>query len=142
MTIIVKQGRATAIAARVEAFVREIVVPYEKDCPLGAHGPSEALVVELPGKSRAAGVLPPRILSFMTEPATDGGAGSDPSMMQTTCVLDGNHWLINGRERKHSAAAHDDRRESIDEFQGSPPYHGPHRHIRPAEARIAYRARA
>ncbi|WP_299415977.1 acyl-CoA dehydrogenase family protein [uncultured Sulfitobacter sp.] len=35
---------------------------------------------------------------FMTEPAEDGGAGSDPSMMQTTCKLDGNHWVINGRK--------------------------------------------
>ena len=37
---------------------------------------------------------------FMTEPAEDGGAGSDPSMMLTTCRLDfGNHaWVINGRK--------------------------------------------
>jgi len=35
---------------------------------------------------------------FMTEPADEGGAGSDPSMMQTTCRLDGNHWVINGRK--------------------------------------------
>src|SRR5690606_18876851 len=35
---------------------------------------------------------------FMTEPAAEGGAGSDPSMMKTTCVLDGNHWVINGRK--------------------------------------------
>ena len=35
---------------------------------------------------------------FMTEPAQEGGAGSDPSMMQTTCKLDGNHWVINGRK--------------------------------------------
>ncbi|HEX7871315.1 MAG TPA: acyl-CoA dehydrogenase family protein [Sphingobium sp.] len=35
---------------------------------------------------------------FMTEPAADGGAGSDPSMMQTTCHLDGNHWVVNGRK--------------------------------------------
>ncbi len=35
---------------------------------------------------------------FMTEPAGEGGAGSDPSMMQTTCVQDGNHWVINGRK--------------------------------------------
>ena len=27
---------------------------------------------------------------FMTEPAAEGGAGSDPSMMITTCRLDGN----------------------------------------------------
>jgi acyl-CoA dehydrogenase len=35
---------------------------------------------------------------FMTEPAADGGAGSDPSMLQTTARLDGNHWVINGRK--------------------------------------------
>ncbi|MEM1052879.1 MAG: acyl-CoA dehydrogenase [Pseudomonadota bacterium] len=35
---------------------------------------------------------------FMTEPAKDGGAGSDPSLMQTTCKRDGNHWVINGRK--------------------------------------------
>jgi acyl-CoA dehydrogenase len=35
---------------------------------------------------------------FMTEPAAEGGAGSDPSMMQTTCHLDGNHWVVNGRK--------------------------------------------
>ena len=35
---------------------------------------------------------------FMTEPAEEGGAGSDPSMMQTTCHPDGNHWVINGRK--------------------------------------------
>lgn len=33
---------------------------------------------------------------FMTEP--DGGAGSDPSMMKTTAVQDGDHWVINGRK--------------------------------------------
>ena len=35
---------------------------------------------------------------FMTEPAAEGGAGSDPSMMQTTCHLDGDHWVVNGRK--------------------------------------------
>lgn len=35
---------------------------------------------------------------FMTEPAALNGAGSDPSMMLTTCRRDGNHWVINGRK--------------------------------------------
>jgi acyl-CoA dehydrogenase len=36
---------------------------------------------------------------FMTEPADDDGAGSDPSMMKTVCHLDGSHWIINGRKK-------------------------------------------
>jgi acyl-CoA dehydrogenase len=35
---------------------------------------------------------------FMTEPASENGAGSDPSMMQTSAKLDGNQWVINGRK--------------------------------------------
>jgi acyl-CoA dehydrogenase len=35
---------------------------------------------------------------FMTEPAAEGGAGSDPSMMQTTAVQEGAHWIISGRK--------------------------------------------
>lgn len=157
--------RSHQIAAKVEDFVREIVVPYENDPrnPVHGHGPSDDLVAELREKARAAGVLTPHILAdgshltqretaivlqksglsplgpiavntmapdegnmyllgkvgspeqkarfldqlvsgasrsafFMTEPADEGGAGSDPSMMQTTCKLDGNHWVINGRK--------------------------------------------
>jgi len=155
--------RAQAIAARVEAFVRQEIVPYEADPRVGAHGPSEDLVREMRAKARAADVMTPHIPAdgshltqretaivlirsglsplgpvacntmapdegnmyligkvgsdalkqrflapllsgearsafFMTEPAAEGGAGSDPSMMQTRCVLDGNHWVINGRK--------------------------------------------
>ena len=35
---------------------------------------------------------------FMTEPAEDGGAGSDPSMLKTMARRDGNHWVIEGRK--------------------------------------------
>jgi acyl-CoA dehydrogenase len=35
---------------------------------------------------------------FMTEPAMEGGAGSDPSMLQTTARRDGGDWLIDGRK--------------------------------------------
>jgi acyl-CoA dehydrogenase len=155
--------RAIDIAAKVEAFVREVVVPYERDPRCGPHGPADDLVHEMREKARAAGVLTPHILAggdhltqvetayvlrrsglsplgpiavntaapdegnmyllgkvgsaeqkerflkplvegrarsafFMTEPASEGGAGSDPSMMKTTCRLDGNHWVINGRK--------------------------------------------
>jgi acyl-CoA dehydrogenase len=35
---------------------------------------------------------------FMTEPAGEGGAGSDPSMMKTLCHRAGDEWVINGRK--------------------------------------------
>jgi acyl-CoA dehydrogenase len=154
---------ARELALKVETFVRDIIIPYEKDSRCGAHGPSEDLVMEMREKARAAGVLTPHIrpdgthltqretatvlirsgLSplgplacntmapdegnmfllghvasdaqkahflkplvegrarsafFMTEPAEDGGAGSDPSMLKTTCRRDGDHWVINGRK--------------------------------------------
>lgn len=155
--------RSRKIAADVEAFVRNIVIPYEADNRQGDHGPSDALVEELREKARLVGVLTPHILPegvhltqretalvlrqsglsmlgpiavntaapdegnmyllgkvatpaqqsrflqpliegrarsafLMTEPASDGGAGSDPSMMQTTARRDGDHWVINGRK--------------------------------------------
>ncbi|MBN8848394.1 MULTISPECIES: acyl-CoA dehydrogenase family protein [unclassified Sphingomonas] len=152
------------IADRVERFVREEIVPYERDPRRDHHDcPTDELVMEMRGKARAAGVLTPHILAdgshlsqretaivlertglsplgplacntaapdegnmyllgkvggaeirerflkplvegrarsafFMTEPAAEGGAGSDPSMMLTTCRPDGNHWVINGRK--------------------------------------------
>jgi acyl-CoA dehydrogenase len=158
-------GREAAadIAANVESFVRNVVIPYERDPRRTSHGPTDELVMELREKARAAGVLTPHIrrdgshlsqretamilkktgLSplgplacntaapdegnmyllgkvataeqkthfleplvqgrvrsafFMTEPAEDGGAGSDPSMLKTSARLDGDHWIINGRK--------------------------------------------
>jgi acyl-CoA dehydrogenase len=35
---------------------------------------------------------------FMTEPAADGGAGSDPSMLLTAAKQVGDEWIINGRK--------------------------------------------
>ncbi|MGI4952364.1 MAG: acyl-CoA dehydrogenase family protein [Janthinobacterium lividum] len=155
------EGRA--IAQRVERFVREVVISYEKDGRRDAHGPTEALQTELRDKARAHGVMTPHIRAdgshishretaivlraaglsplgplavnvaapdegnmfllgrvaqpeqkrrfldqlvsgqsrsafLMTEPAVEGGAGSDPSMLQTTARLDGNHWVVNGRK--------------------------------------------
>jgi len=156
--------RALEIGANVERFVRNVVIPYEKDPRRDCHGaPLDALVYEMRDKARAAGVLTPHILAdeshltqletayvlqksglsplgplavntmapdegnmylighvgspemkqrflkplvegrarsafFMTEPAAENGAGSDPSMMKTTCKLDGNHWVMNGRK--------------------------------------------
>lgn len=157
-------ARTAEIAAEVEAFVRDVVVPYEKDTRRTSHGPTDELIQEIKEKARAAGVLTPHILPdgthltqretaavlkksglsllgplgvnttapdegnmyllgkvgspelkarflkplvegrarsafFMTEPADENGAGSDPSMMLTTCRLDGNHWVINGKKK-------------------------------------------
>ncbi|MBV1689501.1 acyl-CoA dehydrogenase family protein [Novosphingobium sp. G106] len=152
------------IAERVERFVREVVIPYERDPRRDHHGaPTDELVFEMRAKARDAGVLTPHILPgghhltqketatvlirtglsplgplacntaapdegnmyllgqvgsaaikerflaplvsgearsafFMTEPAAEGGAGSDPSMMKTTCRKDGDHWVIRGRK--------------------------------------------
>lgn len=156
--------RARDIAAKVEAFVREVVIPHEQDPRRDHHGaPLDELAFELRDKARAAGVLSPHILPdgshltqretavvlirsglsplgplacntnapdegnmyllgkvgspeikkrflaqlvegrsrsafLMTEPADWGGAGSDPSMMKTTCRRDGNYWVIEGRK--------------------------------------------
>lgn len=157
--------RAQEIATRVEAFVRDVIIPYERDprIEVHGHGPPEDVVAEMRAKARAADVLTPHILPdgshlnqretaivltksglsplgpvavntmapdegnmyllgkvgspeqkahflealvsgearsafFMTEPASEGGAGSDPSMMQTSAKLDGNHWVINGKK--------------------------------------------
>src|SRR5271166_1335335 len=53
--------RAAAIASKVEAFVRNVVIPYEKDPRTGPHGPSDELVRELRVLARGAGVLTPHI---------------------------------------------------------------------------------
>jgi len=163
------QTLAREIATRVERFVREVVIPYERDARVGPHGPSEDLVRELRVQARTAGVLTPHILPngehlaqretatvlkpsglsplgpvavntmapdegnmyllgkiatpeqkarflaplisgdarsafFMTEPAEDDGAGSDPSMMKTSAQLKGDHWVINGRKTFISGA--------------------------------------
>jgi acyl-CoA dehydrogenase len=40
-------AKTAEIAASVETFVREIVIPYEKDPRQGPHGPTDDLVNEL-----------------------------------------------------------------------------------------------
>jgi acyl-CoA dehydrogenase len=154
---------AIKIGARVEAFVREVVIPNESDARRDNHGPTDELVAELREHARSAGVLTPHIKQdgthlsqldtalvlkktglsplgpvacntmapdegnmyllgkiatasqkrhflgpllsgrarsafFMTEPAEDQGAGSDPSMMKTTATRIGEEWVLNGRK--------------------------------------------
>jgi acyl-CoA dehydrogenase len=156
--------RAIRIAEKVERFVRDVVVPYERDMRCTAHGPTDELVRELRDRAQAAGVMTPHIVDesehltqreialilrmsglsplgpvacntmapdegnmhllgkvasveqksrflvplvsgvarsafFMTEPAEEGGAGSDPSMMQTTCKRVGDFWIIDGMKK-------------------------------------------
>src|ERR1700716_2171842 len=70
-------AKAAEIAARVEAFVRDVVVPYENDPRRDDHGPTDELVAELREKARAAGVLTPHILPD----------GSHLSQRETATVL-------------------------------------------------------
>jgi acyl-CoA dehydrogenase len=153
--------RSRILADRVEAFVREVVAPYERDPRNGPHGPSVDLVAELRALAREAGVMTPHVLPdgehlthqetaavlkrsglsplgpvavntmapdegnmfllgkvataeqkqrfltkllsgqarsafFMTEPAEDEGAGSDPSMLKTTARFTDDEWVIDG----------------------------------------------
>jgi acyl-CoA dehydrogenase len=154
---------SSALADRVESFIRKVIIPFERDARLGPHGPGEDLVQELRALARAEGLLAPHILPdgshltqletahvlrrsglsmlgpvalntaapdegnmfllgkiasdeqkmrflaplvageirsafFMTEPAVDGGAGSDPSMLKTMAIADGEYFRIDGRK--------------------------------------------
>jgi acyl-CoA dehydrogenase len=154
---------AREIAANVEKFVRQAIVPYERDPRWTSHGPNAEMIDEMRALARAAGVMTPHISAggshlshrdtvivlraaglsplgpiavnvaapdegnmfllgkvaisaqqaqflqplregrirsvfLMSEPAEDNGAGSDPSMLQTTAELDGDYWVIKGRK--------------------------------------------
>ncbi len=55
--------RALEIADKVEAFVREVVIPYEQDPRRDHHNaPMDEMVWEMREKARAAGVLTPHVL--------------------------------------------------------------------------------
>jgi acyl-CoA dehydrogenase len=68
---------AIEIGARVEAFVREIVIPNESDARRDNHGPTDELVAELREHARSAGVLTPHIKQD----------GSHMSQLETALVL-------------------------------------------------------
>jgi len=53
--------RELALAARVDTFIRDVVIPYEGDPRIEKHGPSDALCHELKAHARAAGLLSPHV---------------------------------------------------------------------------------
>lgn len=56
------QPTITELVARTETFLRDVVIPYEKDPRARAgHGPSDALVQELQARAREAGLLAPQL---------------------------------------------------------------------------------
>ena len=61
--------RAADLEARVDAFIRDGVIPFENDPRIEAHGPTDDLRRELQGKARAAGLLAPHL------PQAWGGRG-------------------------------------------------------------------
>lgn len=67
------------LEAQVQAFLREVVIPYEHDPRIGAHGPTEELRRELQRSARARGLLAPQLS------AKHGGRGLDHR--QTATVL-------------------------------------------------------
>jgi acyl-CoA dehydrogenase len=104
--------RAREIAKKVEAFVREVVTPYEQDPRQGAHGPSDELVNELKTLARKAGVLTPHILpdgSHLTQEETaivlraSGLSPLGPLAVNTAAPDEGNIYLlgkVGGPEQK------------------------------------------
>lgn len=158
-----QNNQIDVLVDNVERFVRDIVVPFERDARCGSHGPTEDLVAELRALAKTHQVLTPHILSdgahvthrqtarllraaglsplgpvalnvaapdegnmyllgkaataaqrerflspliagesrsafFMTEPASDDGAGSDPSMLKTRAERTESGWRIDGRK--------------------------------------------
>src|SRR3546814_3436806 len=104
--------QALAIAAKVEAFVRKTVIPYEKDPRRDHHGaPTDELVMEMREHARAAGVLTPHILSdgsHLNQRETavvlisSGLSPLGPLACNTMAPDEGNMYLLGkeGRDRK------------------------------------------
>lgn len=61
MTDFTRTPREIDLETRTQKFIRDVVIPYEKDPRLGAHGPSPELVAELRDHARAAGLLAPQV---------------------------------------------------------------------------------
>lgn len=76
---------------------------------IGAPDEGNMHLIEAVGSDEQKNTYLPRLASgelrscfAMTEPAP--GAGSDPTMLTTTAVKDGNHWVINGHKWMISSA--------------------------------------
>ena len=67
------------LLARIARFIREVVIPCEKDPRNHGHGPSEDLVRELRRNAREAGLIAPQL------PAAWGGQGL--THVQTAAVF-------------------------------------------------------
>jgi acyl-CoA dehydrogenase len=61
MTEFERSPRELDLEARTRRFVREKVIPYERDPRLTSHGPADELVRELRTMARAAGLLTPQV---------------------------------------------------------------------------------
>ncbi len=55
-----RSERELELEARTQAFIREVVIPFERDPRLSPHGPSDDLVEELRKAARARGLLAPQ----------------------------------------------------------------------------------
>ncbi|MFV0644293.1 MAG: acyl-CoA dehydrogenase family protein [Sphingomonadaceae bacterium] len=95
---------AQDMADRVEAFVRDAIVPYEQDTRRDHHGaPLDAMVTEMKEKARKAGVLTPHIRpdgSHLNQRETalvlirSGLSPLGPLACNTTAPDEGNMYLI------------------------------------------------
>jgi acyl-CoA dehydrogenase len=54
-------ARVTSLVAEVEAFIRDVVIPYERDPRVTDHGPTAELVAELRTHARKAGLMAPQV---------------------------------------------------------------------------------
>ncbi len=55
-----RSARELELEATTQAFIRDVVIPYERDPRVTAHGPSDELVQELREKARKAGLCAPQ----------------------------------------------------------------------------------
>jgi len=85
-----------ALADRVRCFVRDEIIPYERDPRLTQHGPTDAMRQEMVEKARAAGLL-----SIQT-PKTFGGMGL--SHIEAAVVLEAAGWSTLGPIAMNCAA--------------------------------------